>query len=210
MTKRGKFIVIDGLDGCGKGTQMKLLEEKLLVFGNVILTREPGGTPYAEEIRSLVLGGSAKDTSALTQFFLFLAARSDHMEKKVIPALLAGTHVISDRGDSSTWAFQIYGGENMSLRKRFLQTRKWVFGSYEPDLYIVLDLAPEMAFERTRNDTVRERTHFDNQAVDFHTRVRSGFLEFNKLFPVRIIDASRSKEEIHEDIFKSVQEVFST
>ncbi|MBI2120456.1 MAG: dTMP kinase [Parcubacteria group bacterium] len=204
MATKGKFIVIDGLDGCGKGTQMKMLEEKLAMLGNVIFTREPGGTPYAEEIRSLILGDLAKDLSALTQFFLFLAARNDHMEKRVIPALCAGTHVISDRGDSSTWAFQIYGGESMSLRERFLETRKWVLGEHEPDLYIVLDLKPEIAFERTRNDTSREKTHFDNQLIEYHARVRAGFLEFSKFFPVRIVEASRSKEEIHADIFAAV------
>lgn len=204
----GKFIVIDGLDGCGKGTQMAMLQARLSGEG-VVFTREPGGTPYAEKIRSLILDPSAKDISALTQFFLFLAARSDHIGKRVIPALLASTHVISDRADSSTWAFQIYGGDSMFLKERFLETRKWVFGEYEPDLYIILDLAPEMAFARTRNDTQRDRTHFDDQVIEYHARVRAGFLEFGKLFPVRIVDASRSKEEVHADILTAVFEVFS-
>lgn len=208
MTKKGKFIVIDGLDGCGKGTQMKLLEEKLFTFGDVIFTREPGGTPYAEKIRGLILDDSAADTDVQTQFFLFLAARNEHMKKKVIPALEAGTHVISDRADSSTWAFQIYGGENMSLRGRFLLTREWVLENHEPNLYIVLDLSPEEAFERSKNDSVRSQTHFDLRELPFHKNVRDGFLEFGKMFPVRIIDASRTKEEIHADILKAVQEVF--
>jgi dTMP kinase len=207
MKKKGKFIVIDGLDGCGKGTQMKLLEEKFS-GGNVIFTREPGGTPYAEEIRELILRDSASDTDSQTQLFLFLAARNEHMKKKVVPALEAGTNVISDRADSSTWAFQIYGGENMSLRERFLETRKWILGSYEPDLYLVLDLAPETAFERSKNDSLRNQTHFDVRELSFHERVRAGFLEFGKLFPVRIVDASRSKEEVHQDIFSAVLEVF--
>lgn len=209
MKKKGKFIVIDGLDGCGKGTQMAMLQEKLSA-NEVVFTREPGGSAFAEEIRGLVLGASAKNTSPLTQFFLFLAARSDHMEKKVIPALLAGTHVISDRADSSTLAFQIYGGQNMSLRERFLLTRGWVLENYEPDLYIILDLTPELAFERSKNDPLRNQTHFDVRPLSFHEHVREGFLEFSRLFTVRIVDASRSVEEVHADVLSAVQEVFST
>jgi dTMP kinase len=208
MKNKGKFIVIDGLDGCGKGTQMEMLEEKLSLLGEVILTREPGGTPYAEEIRGLILGDSAADTDAQTQFFLFLAARNEHMKKRVVPTLLTGTHVISDRADSSTWAFQMYGEESLFLRERFLESRKWVLGEYAPDLYIVLDLTPETAFERSKNDPGRKQTHFDKKDIPYHTRVRAGFLEFSKFFPVRIIDASRSKEEIHKDIFEAIQEVF--
>jgi len=207
MSKQGKFIVIDGLDGCGKGTQFDLLRNKY-ADGSVVFTREPGGTPFAEKIREVILCDTAADSGALTQFFLFLAARSDHVDKTILPAIRAGKHVISDRGDSSTWAFQICGKENPLLRKHFAETRKWIFTDIEPDLYIVLDLKPEVAAARMSKDKARTTNHFDNQEIAYHRRVREGFLEFAKTHPVLIVDADRSSEEIHRDIIAKVEAVF--
>jgi dTMP kinase len=206
MKKRGKFIVIDGLDGCGKGTQLQMLRKK---FGDdvAVFTREPGGSPFAEVIRKVVLSDDASQSGALTQFFLFLAARSDHMEKVVIPAIKKGKHVISDRGDSSTWAFQICGKENALLRKYFEKTRKWLFEDGKPDRYIVLDLEPKVAYERMRNDDSRARNHFDDQEISYHERVRAGFLEFAEKHPVSIVNADRGAEEVHKDICAIIEKV---
>ena len=204
--KKGTWIVIDGLDGCGKGTQMELLKEKMS-DEDTVFTREPGGTPYAEKIRETILCVEAKNANPLTELFLFLASRSDHVEKLVFPALNQGKVVISDRADSSSWAFQIIGRENVSLKPYFLETRKWVYGDREPDMYIVLDLPPEVATLRTKKDTKRDQTHFDKRSLEFHQKVRDGFFEFAKMFPVRFVNAERSPEEVHADVWGILKEI---
>ena len=104
---KGKFIVIDGIGGCGKTTHAKLLRARM--EKDTVLTHEPGGTPIAEKIRKLLLHGLIPTADVATEFFLFWTARAEHMREKIIPALRAGRNVISDRFDSSTFAFQIFG-----------------------------------------------------------------------------------------------------
>src|SRR3989344_5042238 len=162
--KKAKLIILDGLDGSGKGAQIELLK-KFLVDKKVsiLFTREPGGSPYGEEIRKLILNSMGKSADPLTQFFLFWADRDDHMRKVVSPALLKGVNVISDRFDSSTFAFQIFGGVQTKLLQPFSFFRKLVLGEVEPSLYIVLDLPPDVALERIKKDKERLKTHFDLQ-----------------------------------------------
>src|SRR3989344_7639591 len=119
--QKGKFIVIDGIDGSGKGTQVKLLKRAL--GKNTIFTHEPGGTPKAEAIRKLLLERKKEFSTPLADFLLFWAARADHVEKVILPALRAGKNVITDRFDSSTLAFQICAEQAPELKSLFEECR---------------------------------------------------------------------------------------
>ncbi|MFA5744742.1 MAG: dTMP kinase [Candidatus Paceibacterota bacterium] len=199
---KGKHIIVDGLDGCGKGTQMGLLREK---FGSsVVFTREPGGTPLAEEIRKILLDNQlAGRSTALNNFLLFWAAREDLLQQLIVPSLREGKCVFSDRGDSSTFAFQLCGEEHEELLGAFLFMRKLVFespGRRSPDLYVILDLPAEEAYRRMSRDTERTKNHFDDRELEYHKRVRGGFRRFASYAPVEFVDATRSPEEIHRSV----------
>ncbi len=199
----GKYVVLDGMDGCGKGTQIALLKEKL--GDRAVFTCEPGGTPYAEQIRKLVRDNPlTAETTALTQFLLFWAARDELVEKVVVPALNAGKYVFSDRGDSSTFAFQLYGEEHTDLYGAFAFLRQLVFGGSgrrTPDLYIVLDLPPHEARARALKDATREKTHFDVRDESYYTRVRMGFGGLKCRYSnVEFVDATQAPGKVHHDI----------
>ena len=206
MQKRGKFIVIDGMDGSGKGTQLRLLQEKL-AGKNVLFTREPGGSPKAEDIRTMILQNGGPASNAVCDFFLFWAARGSHIQDIVAPALERGTHVLCDRYDSSTYAFQIFGEQAPEwLKNLFTKIRSDLPAVYKPDLYIVLDLPAEVAFERRKKDQEQEKSKFDIKPLEYHQRVRDGFKQFAAEFgSTKFIDADRSPEKIHEDIWGIVE-----
>lgn len=197
-----KYVVFDGMDGSGKGTQIELL--KKLLGDWVVFTREPGGTPFAEEIRKVVRDNPlAGKSTALNNFLLFWAAREELMHNLVMPMLNSGKHVFSDRGDSSTYAFQLCGEENKELIGAFNLMRNLVFHTHRrrnPDLYVVFDLPAEIARERVIQDANRESNHFDNRDLAYYERVRRGFHKFAEHQPVEFIDAMRSPEEIHRDV----------
>lgn len=199
-----KYVVFDGMDGSGKGTQMRLLEEKFSNFA--VFTREPGGTPFAEEIRKIVRDNPlAGKSTALNNFLLFWAAREELQHNLVDPALRSGKHVFSDRGDSSTYAFQICGEEHKELSHLFNLMRKHVFlGRQKPDLYIIFDLPAEEARERAMRDASREKNHFDIRTLAYYKRVREGFREFAEHIPVEFIDATRSPEKIHRSVLMTL------
>lgn len=198
-----KYVVYDGMDGSGKGTQMKLLRE---TFGaTVVFTREPGGTVFAEKIRTLALDDPlAEKSTALSSFFLFWAAREELQQNLVAPALKSGKHVFSDRGDSSTFAFQLCGEGHEELLNVFMRARELVFaqenGRYQPDLYIVLDLPAEVARERALHDTGRVKNRFDLRGLEYYERVRAGFRKFAQRYPVMFVDATQSPEDIHRSV----------
>jgi dTMP kinase len=200
-----KYVVFDGMDGSGKGTQMKLLEEKFA--SSVVFTREPGGTLFAEEIRKLVRDNPlAGKSTALNNFLLFWAAREELQHNLVVPSLQAGKHVFSDRGDSSTFAFQLWGEDHRELLDIFLYLQGLVFdmkGRHSPDLYIVFDLSADVARERALQDASRTPNHFDVRPLEYYERVREGFQHFVKYVPsgaLVMIDATRSIEEIQEHV----------
>lgn len=196
--KRGRFIVIDGGEGAGKGTALRMLKVALPP-DKVVFTREPGGSPFAEEIRNLILlSEKGNDADALTRFALFWAARADHGRATILPAISSGHHVISDRYDSSTWAYQICGQENASLKELFWSMRE-ACSTVKPNLYIYMDVDPEEGLRRAKSRG--EINHFETLSIDFHTRVRSGFLEFFSIINAQgtrtqIIDANRPLEEV--------------
>ncbi|MEK7604422.1 MAG: dTMP kinase [Patescibacteria group bacterium] len=199
----GQYIVFDGMDGSGKGTQMKLLQER---FGaTAVFTREPGGTPFAEEIRRVVRDNPLAATSTgLNNFLLFWAAREELQQNLVAPALQAERHVFSDRGDSSTYAFQLWGEQHRELLGLFKLLRYFVFEKSRerraPDLYIIFDLHPRIARERVMADSAREQNHFDMRDLEYYQRVREGFHSFASQWPAVFLDATRPPAEVHQDV----------
>lgn len=205
---RGRFIVIDGMDGSGKGTQIKLLQEKL-VGKTVLFTREPGGTPKAEEIREMLLDKDGPLSNALCDFFLFWAARASHVEDSIAPAIERGEHVLCDRYDSSTYAFQLFGEQQGSvLLKLFEHVRETLPAQYHPHTYIILDLPAEVAYKRRLKDSEQEKSRFDMKPVEYHQRVRDGFKGFPNYTRsmCHFVDANRSPEEVFIDVWKIVSE----
>jgi dTMP kinase len=203
---RGKFIVIDGADGCGKTSVIDYLKNSYKK--NFLFTREPGGTPFADKIREVMLNSEAKEASGLTQFGLIWAARADHVEKKIKPALAKGINVISDRFDSSTYAFQIYGQETLTLEKLFTQMREVYLGETKPDLYIVLDVNPHISVART---TKRQagKNHFDERDVAFHRRIRNAFRNLPADFPKIIISSHDPVEVVQKNVKQTIDSVLA-
>ncbi len=190
---RGKFIVIDGLGKSGKGSAISKLKQNFS-DDQVTFTREPGGTPLSEKIRELILPEHGKELKALIPFPLFWAARRAHIEEKIIPALESGKHVICDRFDSSTYAYQIWGKENYRLRPLFdLMKEEFVNQDARPDLYIFFDVAPEEAIRRHRAHRVDKEIEdiFDERTIDFYQRTRRGFLEFMSTVNHKTVDTNR-------------------
>lgn len=207
--KRGKFIVIDGGEGSGKGTQIEFLKK---LYPKALFTREPGGSQYGEEIRNLMLKSPiSKDASAETQFALVWGARADHIWKKVNPALEKGIDVITDRFDSSTYAYQVYGQEGSHLKDLFMLIRKTFLKSCTPDLYLFLEVAPEEGAKRVAARK-GETNHFDERKIEFHNRVREGYKEFQSLFSdvVKTVNANPSIEVVHEAVGRIISETLKS
>lgn len=201
-TTKGKFIVLDGSEGAGKSSQLKALKEK---FGEqVLVTREPGGTPYAEEIRRIILNSeNAGQADAKTHFALFWASRADHMRNKIIPALLAGQTVICDRFDSSTFAYQIFGQEAIELKDHFFTFRDFFLGEYKPDLYIYLDVDIKTGLSR-KSAQPNEINHFEERKVEFYERMKRGFVEFFTKVPSTVVDANKDVDSVREDLIRII------
>lgn len=198
------YVVFDGMDGSGKGTQISLLRKR---YGDtVVFTREPGGPPLAEELRGIVRDNPlAGESTPLFHFLGFWMAREETMDKIVMPTLRGGRHVFSDRGDSSTFAFQLFGEDQKSLEEDFFRLRSRVFltpGRKSPDHYVIFDLPATVARERALQDAKRKANHFDVRNLEYYERVREGFHEFGRRYPAIFIDATRSPEEIHRDVLK--------
>jgi dTMP kinase len=207
-TKRGKFIIIEGGEGAGKSSQLRDIKE--LYGDKIITTREPGGTPYAEEIRHLILKSeNAGQADAKTHFALFWAARADHMKNKIVPALESGINVIADRFDSTTFAYQIYGQGAKELEGFFWQTRDFYLGNNKPDAYIYLDVSAEEGLRRKSFQSEDENNHFDERRLDFHNTARVGFLEFLKQVPNVILDANPPKSEVRTALVAAIDKILS-
>src|SRR3989344_2028499 len=187
----GKFIIVDGCEGSGKTTILKWFAETAL-GKKFLITHEPGGTPYAEEIRNLILHSQyAGQSNAETQFGLQWAQRAEHLKYCIKPTLNKGVNVVSDRFDSSTFAYQICAQKARYLEKLFWQTREVFLRERKPDLYIFFDVDPKIGLERVASRK-EKKTHFDRRELAFHKQVRAGFLEFLKYVPHEVIDANQS------------------
>lgn len=194
----GKFIVLDGGEGAGKGSVSNELR-RVLSPDTTIFTREPGGSFFAEKIRKLILSDDAESVDALTHFCLFWASRAEHIRVTINPALKSGKNVICDRYDVSTYAYQICGQENHDLEYLFSVMRQHYSKLAIPDLYLYLDIDPENGLARTKNRD--ENNHFDGRELPFHRLVRQGYFEFFKNFECnsKIIDAEQPLSVVVEE-----------
>lgn len=194
----GRFISFEGIDGSGKSTQARRLAQALRDLGHsVVLTREPGGSIGAEEIRRLVLEGEADRWSAETEILLFTAARRDHLEKTIRPALSRGDIVISDRFADSTRIFQ--GITRGDLTQTVDRLHALMIG-VEPDLTILIDLDPAEGLARA---TARAGTEmrFEDMGLAFQTRARAGFLDLaTRHDRFRVIDGARAADLVAADV----------
>ena len=206
MAKRkGIFVTLEGVEGGGKSTQSKLLYTKLQEESiDCIITREPGGSEGAEAIRNLLISGSVNRWDGVTELLLMFAARRDHVEKTVKPALAEGKVVICDRFFDSTYAYQGHG-HKLDLEK-IDKVREVTIGDFQPDLTFVLDLDINEGINR--KNIQAERNRFEDMKLEFHQRVRDGFLkivEENQKRCVLIDSGKLSIEEIHEKIFSRIK-----
>src|SRR5690625_106107 len=196
---RGKFITLEGGEGAGKTTQRALLASALWRAGHkVVETREPGGSPGAEEVRALLVQGEPGRWDAHTEALLVLAARRDHVRRHILPALEAGVWVICDRFVDSTYAYQGYG-RGLDLQE--LQAlHRFAVGDLIPDLTLLFDLPVEVGLGRAADRGRPER--FEALDLEFHRRVRKGFLLMAAQEPKRfaLIDASPDAEEVHGEV----------
>jgi dTMP kinase len=209
LTARGKFITLEGGEGTGKSTQIALLKAWLETTGlDVLVTREPGGAPGAESIRSLLVEGEVLRWEAMTEALLHYAARTEHLAKTVFPALDAARWVLSDRFSDSTLAYQGYGhGLDHSAIKRLHEI---AVGSFEPDLTIVLDLPVEKGLARAKARSGNE-DRYERMDISFHHRLREGFLEIAEKDQNRcvVVDAQGAVETVQELIKKQVSQRLS-
>ncbi len=207
MTDRpGRFITLEGGEGGGKSTQARRLAAVLEdAAGEVLLTREPGGSPGAEQIRGLLVDGEVHRWDAITETFLHFAARRDHLVNTVLPALARGAWVVSDRFADSTMAYQGYG--HGVDRRAIADLYRICVGDLKPDLTLILDLPVAAGLSRAAGRGGGE-DRYERMDVVFHERLRQGFLEIARREPDRcaVIDAARSEDEVHAQIIAAVRE----
>lgn len=209
---KGKFITFEGGEGAGKSTQAQLLAERLRARGiQVVLTREPGGSAFAEQVRELILGPHTANHSALSEALLFCAARADHLERTIRPALEAGQWVICDRFSDST---RVYQGVAGGLPKGVIEAlERIVVDDTVPDVTIVLDLPASEGLSRAqgRNDqTVPASTvpdSYEGRPLSYHERLRDGFLMIATAEPERcvVIDALQPQGDVAEQVWGTIE-----
>ena len=206
MNLNGKFISFEGIDGCGKSTQAKILSDELTTHGKkVLLTREPGGSKGAEEIRNLLLTGETDRWSAETEILLFTAARRDHLERTILPALEIGSTVICDRFSDSTRVYQ--GVTRGDLRDVVDQLDKTMIPR-QPDITVLVDLDPKIGLARALMRSGNE-ARFEDFGLEMQIRLREGFLTLANEFPKRfiVVDGNRNEWEVARDIGKLLLEI---
>ena len=200
----GHFISFEGIDGSGKSTQAKVLTKTLEDLGhNVVLTREPGGSIGAEEIRRLVLQGDPDRWSAESEILLFTAARRDHLEKTILPALDAGKIVICDRFADST---RMYQGLSRGDLRTLVDELHSLMIPRDPDLTVLIDLDPKLGLSRAKSrNTVEER--FEDFGISLQEKMRVGFLNLAEEYAerFRVIDGQRDVDVIAADVLSVVQ-----
>ncbi|MEE8275388.1 MAG: dTMP kinase [Alphaproteobacteria bacterium] len=201
----GRFISIEGGEGAGKSTQAERLCAALRNRGfDVVATREPGGSPGAEDIRRLLVSGATDRWDATTEVLLHFAARRDHLVKTVLPALARGAWVVSDRFADSTTAYQGYAyGLGVEPVEKL---HEMVVGEHSPDLTLILDLPVDLGLARARERGGDNR--YERMDAGFHERLRQGFLAIARDEPARcvVIDASADADAVHAAILAAVEE----
>lgn len=208
----GKFITLEGGEGCGKSTQIKLLAEYLQAKNiNVLSTKEPGATPEGKILRELLVTGDKDKFDAISECLLYYADRRNHLTKVVWPALQNGTWVISDRYADSTEAYQYYGYDKRVDLEVLQKLYQIVAGDFKPDLTLILDMEPETgmrrSFAKAQTMEVKE-LRFESRQMEFHHNLRRGFLEIAAREPERcaVINADQSIEAVHNEIVAAVKQ----
>ncbi len=204
----GKFITLEGGEGAGKSTQSRRLAAALEAKGiKTLVTREPGGSPGAEEIRGLLVNGAPGRWDPLTETLLVYAARADHVKHTIGPALLAGTWVISDRFTDSSFAYQ--GGGRGLARETIRRIDSVVLDDFKPDLTLLLDLEVETGLARAAARGAAE-SRFEDFDRDFHERLRQSFLDIARREPGRckVIDAAEEPDAVSQAIWAAVSRRF--
>jgi dTMP kinase len=203
MTMTGKFITLDGVDGAGKSTHLGFVADWLRQQGReVIVTREPGGTPLGETLRELLLH---REMDADTELLLMFAARQEHLAKLILPALARGAWVLSDRFTDASYAYQC-GGRGIAV-ERIAALEAWVQRGFAPDLTLLFDVPPEVA--EARRSAARAADRFEREADLFFTRVREAYLARAEADPgrIRVLDARHSIADLQAEISQLLQEL---
>jgi dTMP kinase len=204
----GRFVTLEGGEGTGKSTQIRRLAAALEAKGvKVLATREPGGSPGAEQIRKLLVEGEPGRWDAITETLLAYAARADHVARTIGPALLAGTWVISDRFNDSTFAYQ--GAGRGVERETIRRIDSAVLDDFQPDLTLILDLDVSEGLKRATARPGAEN-RFEKFGIDFHEKLRQAFLDIARRNPerCRLIDACGTEDQVAEAIFAAVSRRF--
>lgn len=192
----GKFITLEGIDGAGKSTHLSFIAERLRAQGRqVVVTREPGGTPLGEMLRDLVL---SQKMHVETETLIMFASRREHIEKVIVPALEKGIWVLSDRFTDATFAYQ--GGGRGIAQTRLQILENWVQSGLQPDLTLLFDVPLEISRERLSHNMSLDR--FEQEKQDFFARVRQAYLDRAAAHPqrMRVINGSRSIAEIQAEL----------
>ena len=208
MAKTGRFITFEGGEGTGKSTQAKRLAAALAARKiTSVVTREPGGSPGAEEIRKMLVEGDPGRWSPLSEALLFYAARSDHTERTIKPALAAGKWVISDRYSDSSYAYQ--GGGRGLNRETVRRIEAIAIGDFKPELTLILDMDPREGLKRSIARANYE-TRFEEMDVAFHERMRKSFLDIARRHHDRciVIAADQSEDAVAEAVWTAVKTRF--
>lgn len=198
----GKFITLEGIDGAGKSTHLDWLEKILRDRGKtVIVTREPGGTSLGEALRELMLDSNRR-MHAETEALLMFAARREHLDKVILPALNRGDWVISDRFTDASFAYQ--GGGRGLATSKLDDLEQWVQGGFQPDLTLYFDVTVELG--RQRINAIKSADRFEKEQDEFFRRVREAYFERAHKFPdrIRVIDSNRSLEEVRNSLEKII------
>lgn len=198
-----KFISFEGIEGCGKSTQARKLHEFFLSQKiTAILTREPGGTEFSEKIREILLDEKIGKLTAKTELLLNFSARLEHVEQLIKPALKQSKIVISDRFFDSTYAYQ---GSALGLDYQMIdEVRKITIGDFVPDLTFLIDIPVKLALSRIQDRP--ENNRYEKLGIDFHQKVRDGFLYLSKKNPrIKVIDGYKSQEAVFTEILRLIQ-----
>jgi dTMP kinase len=208
---KGKFITFEGIEGCGKTSQVKLLVKYLEEKGlRVLMTREPGGTAISEAVREILLSTDFSNMHPHTEVLLYLAGRAQHVSEVIKPALEAGTIIICDRFSDSTFVYQcLVRGIDIHMIETI---NRFATENISPHITFVLDVDPAEGLRRAKarnQKNMREEDRMEREAMDFHQRVREGYLKWAAEYPDRIfvVRSDREKEEVHTEITGIIERV---
>lgn len=199
-----KFITFEGGEGSGKSTQIKLLAKKIAETSSVCVTREPGGTTSAEEIRKLLVRGKADKWSSVSELLLLFAARKDHIDKLILPALCSNKWVLCDRFVDSTYVYQgMCGKTSLDVIKKI---EKIVIGQFKPELTFLINIDPKVGIQRSKRPGNKD-LRYENMDIKFHNKIYKSYLKLASLNKRRIfmIDGSKTISDIENEIWNKVK-----